>query len=207
VAIVAGLVVPLSAGLKLARPLRVHAASTYSSIVLGDGPAAYWRLGETSGATMSDSGTNGNNGTYTGGYTLGQSGPIQGDTDTAVLFNGSSGYGLAPNSTSLSITGALTLEAWVKLNSTAGLQHILNKGDGLNVSNSAWELGYAASVPGFYVGTFYWRQQLRGLRHQGERGYGAVVPRGRHADGRRRPVHLPQWHPGRDRNRYRGADE
>jgi RHS repeat-associated protein len=154
VAIVAGLVVPLSAGLQLARPLRAHAASSYSSIVLGDGPAAYWRLGETSGTTMTDSGPNANNGTYTGGYTLGQPGSLSGDSDTAVLFNGSSGYGLAPNSTSLSITGQLTLEAWIKLNSTAGLQHILNKGDGLNVSNSAWELGYAASVPGFYFGTF-----------------------------------------------------
>lgn len=51
----------------------------------------YWRLGEGSGTSATDQSANGNTGTYTGGYTLNQTGAITRDPNTAVLFNGSSG--------------------------------------------------------------------------------------------------------------------
>ena len=48
-----------------------------------DAPAAYWRLDETSGTSATDS-TGGRTGTYTGGYTLNQTGALSDVTDKAV---------------------------------------------------------------------------------------------------------------------------
>ncbi|HEY0366860.1 MAG TPA: LamG-like jellyroll fold domain-containing protein, partial [Pyrinomonadaceae bacterium] len=46
----------------------------------------------------------------------------------SVLFNGTSGYVDVPYNANLNITGALTLEAWVKTSSTS-YQHVLERGD------------------------------------------------------------------------------
>ena len=81
--------------------------------MLADSPAAYWRVGETSGTTMSDATSNANNGTYVGGYTLGQAGALQGDANTAVSLNGSTGYATAPNSSTLQVS-KVSIELWVK---------------------------------------------------------------------------------------------
>lgn len=59
---------------------------SYSSEVLADSPLAYYRLGESSGTTMADSSGNGRNGSYVGGPTLGATGLLTGDADTAVDF-------------------------------------------------------------------------------------------------------------------------
>jgi hypothetical protein len=42
----------------------------FSTEVLADSPALYARLGDTFGTTAADSSGNGNDGTYTGGFTL-----------------------------------------------------------------------------------------------------------------------------------------
>ena len=64
----------------------------YATTVLGSsGLLSYWRLGEASGVTATDS-KDSNNGTYTGGFTLGKLGAIAGDSNTSVRFDGSSGY-------------------------------------------------------------------------------------------------------------------
>src|SRR6266851_1974346 len=60
-------------------PIPVSAASNYNTTVLADAPAAYWRVGEAAGTTMTDATANANNGTYAGGFTLGQTGAIVGD--------------------------------------------------------------------------------------------------------------------------------
>jgi hypothetical protein len=85
--------------------------STYSMAIAGDQPAAYYRLGESSGTTAIDSSGNGNHGTYLGGVTLGQPGALAGDSDTSVAFNGVDGIvdtNFQPNDLSFSV------EAWVK---------------------------------------------------------------------------------------------
>ena len=51
-------------------------------------PVAYWRLGETSGGTAYDLSGNNNHGTYTNSPTLGATGLLTNNTDTAVTFNG-----------------------------------------------------------------------------------------------------------------------
>jgi len=109
---VVGLLVILLSIPQLSNPLTAY-ASAYSTTVLGDSPASYWRLGESSGTSALDAaGTN--TGTYTGGYTLGAAGAIAGDTDTSVSLNGSSGYVDINQAATLQPGTALSVEAWVK---------------------------------------------------------------------------------------------
>lgn len=63
---------------------------SYESEVLADSPLVYWRLGEASGTTAADDSGNGHTATYKNGPTLGVTGLLSGDPDTAVLFNGAS---------------------------------------------------------------------------------------------------------------------
>jgi len=129
--------------------LVVSATSTYASTVMADSPSAYWRMGETSGSVAVDATANANNGSYKGGFTLNQPGAIAGDPNGAIAFNGSNGFAVIPASSSLNLTGALTLEAWVKFASTNGIQAIVNKGDGVSAAGSAYELAW---IPGTGLG-------------------------------------------------------
>jgi len=90
----------LLAAILLALPHPVLAAPTaYANAVLADSPYLYYRLGETSGTTVSDSSGNARNGTYAGGFTLAQAGDIAGGSgDNAVLLDGTSGYVTTPAS-------------------------------------------------------------------------------------------------------------
>ncbi len=101
----------LSVGILAAPDHSTQAANTYNSQVLGtSGLVSYWRLDESSGTVATDS-KDGNTGTYSGA-TLGSSGAINGDTDTAASFT-SGGVSVA-NSASLSPTADLTLEVWAR---------------------------------------------------------------------------------------------
>ena len=60
---------------------------SYESEVLADGPAMYWRFGESAGTTAQDETANNRDGTYVG-CTLGQTGAVFGDADTAVDLDG-----------------------------------------------------------------------------------------------------------------------
>lgn len=90
---------------------------TYSSEVLADSPLLYWRLGESSGTTAVDASGNSRNGTYNGGPTLGVTGLLTGDSNTAVTFDGVNDYvtGAAPATTS-----AFTIEFWFKGSASGG---------------------------------------------------------------------------------------
>lgn len=85
-------------------------SSTYSSAVLADGPAAYYRLGETSGTTAADSSGNGYNGTISGTVTLGSPGALPNDTDASMNFGG----GMVQTPHDMTNITALTEEVWVK---------------------------------------------------------------------------------------------
>lgn len=104
-------------------------ATSYQSVVLSDNPVSYWRLGETGGTTAADSaGTN--NGSIFGGVTLGVLGALAHDSNTAMSFNGSSGYVGVNSASNLNITGDISLEAWAKpaaLNGIGGA--VVHKGD------------------------------------------------------------------------------
>jgi hypothetical protein len=93
----------------------VSAVSNHAPIVRSDNPAAFWRLGEASGPTAFDT-VGGHDGTYTGTLTYGVAGALPGDLDTAVEFDGSSGYVAVPFSATLNPQGPFTVEAWVRPN-------------------------------------------------------------------------------------------
>jgi hypothetical protein len=63
----------------------------------------------------------GNTGAITGGVTLGTPGALSGDSNTAMTFNGSTGYVQVANNANLNLTGDLTVEAWAKPAALSGL--------------------------------------------------------------------------------------
>ena len=82
-------------------------------------PVLYWRLGDTAGTIATDSSSAADNpGTYTGGYTQNQTGALTGDTDKAVLLNGTTGYvqNAAPNNLPVGAS-ARSVEVWFKTTS------------------------------------------------------------------------------------------
>jgi hypothetical protein len=60
----------------------------YATAILNTTPVLYWRLGETSGTTATDSSSGGHNGTYSGD-TLGVAGGVFNDSDKAVTIGAS----------------------------------------------------------------------------------------------------------------------
>ncbi|MGF1667664.1 MAG: LamG-like jellyroll fold domain-containing protein, partial [Acidimicrobiia bacterium] len=113
-----------------------NAAPAYDAVVIGDGPDAYWRLGESSG-TVATEVRNGINGTYSGGVTLGWAGLVAG-SDTAARFDGVDDAVLLPDSSFLNLRTrrAQTVEAWFSASGTSAKQVIYEQGGtsrGLNM--------------------------------------------------------------------------
>lgn len=97
---------------------RKASPSAYPAIILADSPTGYWQLNETSGTVAADSSGNGYTGTYTGGFTLGQTGIPGYLAADSVLLDGSSGY---INTTLTPFPGVadFSVEAWVKTSSSS----------------------------------------------------------------------------------------
>jgi len=102
--------------------------TSYRSTVLGQsGLVSYWRLGESSGTTASDSkGTN--NGTYVNGVTLGTAGAIANDPDTAATFSGTNQRVSLP-SLPAGVTN-FTVEGWTYLTNAASTNNTLYGSNG-----------------------------------------------------------------------------
>lgn len=123
-------------------------ALDYVSEVLADNPSAYWRLGENSGTVAaSQVSAPGQNGTYTGGFVLGQTGAITGGSDTAALFPGNAAFQTtgAVGSALFSGVSAITVELWIKPNSAQTGIHYLEYG------LSGFSLEGSSLNPTFYV--------------------------------------------------------
>jgi hypothetical protein len=91
-------------------------SSAYSNVVMTDGPAGYWRLGEKSGTTANDA-SGGDNGTYKNGALLAQPSLLPGDSaNTSVRFDGTNDYVGIPSSAALSPATKVSIEAWIKPN-------------------------------------------------------------------------------------------
>lgn len=67
-------------------------SAAYADVIMSLSPIGYWRLGETSGTVALDSSGNGQNGTYTGGYTLGRPSLISSDSNDASVGCNGAGY-------------------------------------------------------------------------------------------------------------------
>jgi hypothetical protein len=103
---------------------------SYSSVVLADHPAGYWRVAETSGTTALDSSATvpKNNGIYLNGPLLGQTGALAGDTNKAASFDGVNDTLRVPDANSLDVGDSFTLEGWVKRSSSTSSQTLFSKG-------------------------------------------------------------------------------
>jgi hypothetical protein len=117
--------------------------STYSTTILADSPIRYYRLDETSGTAATDSGSGAHNGTYTGGFTLNQSGLLIGDSDASALFNGTTGYVSIPTTSLPTGAGTWSVEAWVNFSSLANAPQVFFMGT--NATNQAIELYYSST--------------------------------------------------------------
>lgn len=96
--------------------ITLYRTQGYQRTILADGPIAYYRLGEAQGATTAaDSSGYGRTGTYIGGFTLGVTGLLNGDIDTAATFNGSNGYVALPTAGLPTGASPWSLEAWVQV--------------------------------------------------------------------------------------------
>jgi Concanavalin A-like lectin/glucanases superfamily/Dockerin type I domain len=112
-------------------PVGQDQASFYSATILASGPRGYWRMGQTGGVAAAEATGNASLqgiyvglGTGAGAGNLAQPGPrpasgfpgLSAD-NRAVHLNGSTSYVSVPDTADLDITGALTMEAWIKLDS------------------------------------------------------------------------------------------
>ena len=103
------------------------ATLSYATLVAGrPGLLAYWRLGESSGATAGDTaGTY--NGTYVNSPALGSPGAIANDPDTSVTFNGTNQRVTLP---SLPAAGDFSIEGWTYLTNGSVTNNTLYGGNG-----------------------------------------------------------------------------
>jgi streptogramin lyase len=94
---------------------RIQPAGYAAAVSTDSGLLGYWRLGESSGTTALDV-LGGHDGTYAGGHTFGLPGALQGDPNTAVGLNGTSGHVGLP---SLGTEPDWTVEGWTDLTADA----------------------------------------------------------------------------------------
>lgn len=125
----------------------VAGGATYRGTVIADGPSSYWRLDETSGNALDIVGSN--NGTVNGTVTRGVTGALA-DGDTAMTFDGSTGWISAAAAGTFNFTGtsSFTIECWVKVSSLPGaglfpriVHKVANDGAGKN----GWLVSIGAS--------------------------------------------------------------
>ena len=126
---------------------------TYQAVVLAEPSlVSYWQLNEASGATATDT-TDGNGGTYTGGFTLNQ--PGFRSSGPAVLLNGSTGYVSIPDATNLHLSSGITLEAIIKSSSASNFAGIISKYDPAT-SNFGYAIAPVSNTLGVWCGSGTW---------------------------------------------------
>lgn len=104
--------------------LSAQAFASYFDAVMSDRPEAYWRMGELTGNLAFDISGNGHNAVFSG-VTLGIPGAIEGDTDTAVLFDNSDLI-QAGSTTLMPNLDSWSVEAWVKTQATGRFMAIIS---------------------------------------------------------------------------------
>lgn len=111
---------------------------SYSSAVLADSPAFYARMGDASGTTMTDSSGNSHNGTYASGTTLGATGLLLGDANTAVDF--ASGSASVAGAAWMATTTTVTVEALIQPDTVSGASYnfIAVRDDNNGTGNVWW---------------------------------------------------------------------
>jgi hypothetical protein len=88
-------------------------ATPYTTTVMADSPAGYWRLGETSGTTAADF-TGAFPGTYVNGPLLGRTSLLPAESDRSVGLDGTNDYVRVANAPALNPAAELSVEAWIR---------------------------------------------------------------------------------------------
>ena len=120
-----------------ANPVSTLQASTnflaYATEVLAGSPYLYWRLDETSGNTIDDSGTGSRDGTMAGTVSRSQTGALTSETPNRAisLTTGS----ISTTGTAVAGPTTFSVEAWIRTSSTTG-GRILGFGDKSGTTNS-----------------------------------------------------------------------
>ena len=126
----------------------------YSTVILGDGPTAYYHLDDT-GTIAADASGNGLNGSIGSSVKTGISGLLPSYADTAMSFPGSgttAGTVSVPASSKLQPASAVSLEAWLKF-STTPATYTFAVGYGSDSSYAPYGLFFRAS--GQILAQFY----------------------------------------------------
>lgn len=105
-------------------------SSTYGLAVMADSPVLYWRLGEASGTTAGDTSGNARAGTISGTPTMGTTGLLVSDANTAITFDGVNDKVVYASSV-LTSSPAVSFECWVKISAAPSSTKYL--ADGNNV--------------------------------------------------------------------------
>lgn len=110
---------------------------------------ASWKFDESTGTTASDSSGNSNDGTISGAtWSAGKVG-------SALSFNGINDSFNAGNPASLQITGALSMEGWVRIDDLSVSSSLFGKGHGLgSPANYGYFLTYYAPTKAIYFDTY-----------------------------------------------------
>jgi hypothetical protein len=124
--------------------------TSYASAVLADTPRAYWRLGETSGTTATDSGPSAYNGTYVGGVTLGSAGALTGIPNPAATFDGANDNVIRNPFPGMATTAA-TVDLWIKTSDTTKEAGIVSYASSASVDE--FQLRDAKSLKVYIRGT------------------------------------------------------
>jgi PKD repeat protein len=133
--------------------ITVQAPASYSTLVLGDRPVGYWRLGDAPGTTTATDATGAASGTVVGGVTRGLPGVVNGDA--AMGFDGSTGYVKVANRSNLNFTTHnFTVEAWAKPTSVGTVGGaVVHKGD--TTGYPGWQYRLALTAAGKWRGTVF----------------------------------------------------
>lgn len=114
---------------------------SYIQTVLDDNPVSYWRLGETTGTIAQDEQSIAP-ASYEQTYTLGATGALVGDNNTALSLSGA-GAVMIPHVAALNIAvKPLSVEAWFKTNSISQYQliyHAMDISFTNGISIDVWE--------------------------------------------------------------------
>ncbi|MGN6505623.1 MAG: LamG-like jellyroll fold domain-containing protein, partial [Tepidisphaeraceae bacterium] len=143
---------PASAGLSV---VSASSGSVFSTLSIRyqtqPTPLASYSFEEGSGTTVADSSGNGFDGTLLGGVTFGSGFGPAGAVGGDLVFDGTGRVQIG-DPAALQITGAITLAAWVKSSSTAGIQTIIEKG--YNTSGTRGEVFLRINSGKYEVGSW-----------------------------------------------------
>ncbi len=119
-------------GINMTRHCTINGPTAGTDITTG--LVGWWKLDETSGTSATDSSGSNNTGTLANGPVWTKQGTIAG----TLKFDGVDDKVEVPNATSLGITGAMTLSAWVKLDTNTTAQAIISRN--FDASNRGYSL-------------------------------------------------------------------